>query len=540
MKRSLTWLVLLSSSLSAFGQSNVIPGTDVSLGILSSLTSVGRTGTFPTGLNAFAMATTSCNLGSVNVPWNGPMQEDHPFIGFMLARQEPGATRLVQISDYSYVKHGFFALSNSQCTPCQVPSPGTFLGIGCSDTYAVQNNSDNYYLGPPSEINAWLGEWESTCSFFDGGLNPIPPFNCDNVRSFSIGQSGSLGPVGNRVRVADADLNVAGANYFYYSYYAIRGEPEANRTNNMGSRQFTPNWGGSSWSASNTGALVSASILTRWTGATVTSNTNGSSDGRVYVAVKVTGPVNGLYHYEYALHNRDNQRQVGALRLPICPGTEILNAGFRDVDAVAGNNWVASVQGNELVWNSAGTGLAWNNVFNFWFDSPAGPTSGSAQLDQLLPGAGAANFAVSTTVPGNNYSLVSGPGCANLLPGSLRASAQPTLGNASFAVLGQGVSANSAALLYGSPLAGSLPLGGSCVVHLGGNFGVEIQPYGSTVSNAGGSLTFPVPIPNNPNVSGLPFEFQALVLPTAGGPVLGVGELTNGLRIRLGSSIGCL
>jgi hypothetical protein len=540
MKRSLTWLVLLSTGLSAFGQSNQIPGTDVSLGLLSSLTSVGRSGSFPNGLNAFAMATTSCNLGSVNVPWLSPMQENHPYIGFMLARQEPGATRLVQISDYSYVKHGFFALSNDQCTPCQQSSNGTFLGVGCSDTYAVSNNADNFWLGPPAEINAWLGEWESTCSFFDAGLTPTPPFNCDNVRSFSIGQSGSLGPVGNRVRVTDADLNVGGASYFYYSYYAIRGEPEANRTNNMGSRQFTPNWGGSSWGVSNTGPLVSASILTRWTGATVTSNTNGSSDGRVYVAVKVTGPVNGLYHYEYALHNRDNHRQVGALRLPICPGTQILNAGFRDIDSSAGNNWVASVQGNELVWNSAGTGLGWNNVFNFWFDSPAGPSSGSAQLVQLLPGPGAASFAVSTTVPGNNYSLTTGPGCANLVPGSLRASAQPTLGNGSFAVLGLGVTANSAALLYGSPLTGSLPLGGSCVVHLGGVLGAELFQYGSAVSTGAGGLTFPVPIPNNPNVAGLPFEFQAVVLPVGGGPALGVAELTSGMRIRLGSAIGCL
>ena len=540
MKRLLTGLALACASLPALGQSNVIPGTDVSLGILEGLQAVNRSGTFPTGLNAVAMSTTSCNLGSVNVPWLPPMQENHPLIGFMLVRQEPGATRIVQISDYSFVKHGFFALSDSQCTPCQNPSPGNFLGVGCSDTYSVLNNGDNFYLGPPQEINAWLGDWEATCSFFDKGLTPTPPFDCDTQRSYSVGQSQSLGPIGNRVRVPDAELNRPGASFFYASQYVVRGEPEANRNNNIGSRPTNPTWSGSKWNFSNGGALTAGTVLNRWTGATVTSATNGSSDGRVYVAVKVTGPVNGLYHYEYALHNRDNHRQVADLRLPICAGTEILNPGFKDVDFVGSNDWTPSIQGNQLVFASNGNGLAWNQIFNFWFDSPAGPTSGSATLSALLPGPGAASFNVATTVPGNNYALQTGAGCANGAPGLLRASAVPSLGNASFQILGQGLSANAPAVLYGSPLAGNLSLGGACVVHLGGSFGAEILTYGSAVSNASGALAFPFPIPSNPAFSGLSFELQALVVPSGGGPLLGVAELSNGLRVRLGSAVGCL
>jgi hypothetical protein len=108
---------LLATPVAA--QSNVIPGTDVSLGILSDLTMVGRQGNYPAGMNALAMATTSCNKGSVDVPWLAPMQENHPMMAFMVVRYDPGG-RIMQVSDYSAVKHGFFALANSQCDSCTV------------------------------------------------------------------------------------------------------------------------------------------------------------------------------------------------------------------------------------------------------------------------------------------------------------------------------------------------------------------------------------------------------------------------------------
>ena len=51
------------------------------------------------------MNTTSCNLGSVDVPWlaagSGTMQSNHPYIAFLACREMSG--RLTQISNYSYV-----------------------------------------------------------------------------------------------------------------------------------------------------------------------------------------------------------------------------------------------------------------------------------------------------------------------------------------------------------------------------------------------------------------------------------------------------
>lgn len=518
-------------------QSNVIPGTDVSLGILSNLSHLARQGTFPNGMNAFAMATTSCNLGSVNVPWSAPMDEDHPFIAFMIVREDASG-RLFQISDRSYIKHGFFALSNSQCIPCQVPSDGTFLGIGCSDTYSVSNNADNFWLGPAIEIDPWLGEWEATCSFFDAGLSPQPSTQCDGDRTFSFLQAGSLGPIGNRVRVADADLLPNGPTNFYYaSYYVIRGEPEAARTNNLASRPFTADWNGSTWQIQTSGPQTNGTVLDRWTGATVRSNTNGTSDGRVYVASKVTGPdAHGLYHYEYALHNRDNARGVGSVRLPLCPGTPVADFGFHDLDDFAVNDWTLAVEGGELVVGAGNNPLLWNTLYNFWFDSPAAPVLGSAQLTAFFPGGGAPQFAVDALVPGPSAVVTSGPGCAVDAPPVLAATGAPALGSASFALELTGVDPSAAFLLYGSATPGSFVIDG-CTVHLGGAIGAEIVLLATSAADGLGASTMPMPVPNDPALDGLTLGLQVLAFTNGGpAPLLGSLELSNGLLVRFGSA----
>jgi hypothetical protein len=130
----------------------IITGTlrDVKLGFLDSITELGHVGTYPNGTSGVSMATTSCNIGDVDVNWFAPMNPDHPGIVMSIYRLLNGRFEQVGLS---YVKHGFYALSSSQCTPCQHPSPGTFLGVGCSDTYSSGNNGDRTYLGPRREWN---------------------------------------------------------------------------------------------------------------------------------------------------------------------------------------------------------------------------------------------------------------------------------------------------------------------------------------------------------------------------------------------------
>lgn len=369
-------------------QSNTISGLDVILGQLDGLDDLGRTGTFPNGRSGFAMSTTSCNPGSVEASWEAAMDPDHPFICFIMTRESGG--RMVQISNYSRVKHGFFALSSNQCGLGCAGTSGDALGLGCSDTYGIGTNGGRNNLGPAEEIDPWLGEWNPTGSLFDG--TPV-----DGQRSyFGSEPNGVIG----RVEVEDSDLDVAGANFYYYSQYIVEHEAEANRNNNQGWHPATISWNGSGYSVgSSFGTPNYGSVLDAWTGATVNSNTNGSSDGRYYVA-SLTTPAGPNTHYEYAVHNRDNARAMDSFRVPIAPGTVITNFGFHDIDQNAGNDWTASVIGNEVVFSTTTNPLMWNSIFNFWFDADASPVNSSIALDQHFGGGGAATVTVTGAVPG--------------------------------------------------------------------------------------------------------------------------------------------
>ncbi len=398
-------LALTALTAPAMAQSNMIPGQDVELGLLTSGSDFddwGHEGPALAGESAFSMSTTSCNPGTTHVPWQAAMQENHPLIAFMCVREEADQSRLVQISDRSWLKHGFFALSNNQCGyGCSMNSGGSYLAIGCSDTYGIGNNGSRSDLGPPEEIDPWLGTWNALGSFFDCPTGT----GCDGNRSYFGSESSQLT---HRVRILDSDLNVPGATFAYYGYYVIRAEPEANRTNNGNSRNFVPTWNGSSWNTSEGGTNphVQGTILQRWTGATLTSGLNNSGgqdrDGRVYVASKTSPLGGGNFHYEYALHNRDNNGGISEVRIPIGAGVNVSAFGFHDVDQDAGNQWGALVVGNEIIFSTSTNPLYWNTVYNFWFDCDAAPVSRNLELVQYVPNPSAApSFFVNNIGPGD-------------------------------------------------------------------------------------------------------------------------------------------
>jgi len=389
-------------------QSNMISGTDVELGFLNvgpDFDVLGHEGGALTGQAAFSMSTTSCNPGTVDVPWLQPMAADHPLIAFMVVREDPADGRLVQISDRSWLKHAFFALSDNQCFyGCSQVSGGTFLAIGCSDTYGVGNNSDRFYLGPPEEIDPWLGTWNPMGSFFDCPTGA----GCDGARTYLGNETSALS---HRVIIQDSDLDVSGANFYYYGYYVIRGEPEGVRENNGNSREFVPSWNGSTWNTleNSTNEHQQGTVLQRWTGATITSGKNEVSnvdrDGRVYVASKVTA-IPGGFHYEYALHNRDNNGGISEFHLPLGSYVDITNVGFHDVDQDSGNDWSVSLLSDELVLSTNDNPLAWNTVYNFWFDTVAGPVPQDMELTQFVTNPGAASsFTVPVEGPGDGRGL---------------------------------------------------------------------------------------------------------------------------------------
>jgi hypothetical protein len=526
-------------SADAAGQANLIPGTNVKLAKMDLIAALGHQGTFPGGINGLVLSTTACNIGTVKIPWEAPMKEDHAVISFMVTRESNG--RFEQISDRSFVKHGYSALTTSFCSTCQEGpfGGGDILGLGCSDTYSTISNGDMYYLGPPEEIDPWLGTWSANCSYFDLGLAPAP--NCDSQRSLSQAQAASLGPVGTRVNVRDADLNVSGANYFYQGFYTVRGEAQSLRNDNIGHRQFNPTWNGSKWNTPSPGGdFQNGPILSRWSGAKVTKASNGVHDGAIYGGVKVTGPVNGIYHYEYALQNRDNNRGVGAFTLPICSGARVFNAGFKDLDHNSVTDWTVTASSNSLTWSGPSNALRWNTMYNFWFDSDAAPTDGFAMLDAADPGAGLNTLVLATTTPEGLYNVYLGDGCANGTAPTLFATgnpAQATIGNASFGLGSTGNQPSSGHFLFMSLLNGSTDLGSGCTMYLGGAFGSSIVQVGTGTTDAAGDTSFPVPVPPSPALEGLAVNFQGLGFNAGGGPVSSLFELTNGLRVHVGSAL---
>ncbi|MCI0586990.1 MAG: hypothetical protein L0323_09145 [Planctomycetes bacterium] len=531
-------LSLLAAPVAA--QPNVVPGLDLALEATIGINDYVRSGVFPNGASAWGAGTTCCNPGTVGVPFQAAMDPDHGFIHLIVARESGG--RLVQISDWSYVKHTFGSSNDpSSCGSC-FGGPFAEVAVGCNDTYSNGQFVDHYLLGPPGEVNPWTGIWNPVCSHFDKG-EPLAPLaqQCDGVRSLTTSQASALNAgLNHQMRVHDVDLTVAGATYWWQAGYLVPGEAEANRGNNIGSRGFSATWNGSSYSVTSLGTLLSGSVLQRWTGASVSSNTNGTDDGRLFVAVKVTGPTNGLYHYEYAVHNRDNNRGTGAFRIPICPGAQVSNLGFHDVDQDAGNPWAASVVGSEIVYSTAGNPLRWNSIFNFWFDCDAAPVGSAAlDLDAFDPGPGAASVAVTSTAPLGLYNVNLGPGCGNQAAPSLYATGTParaTLGNASFGLQSGGNASGGAVFLVASAFDGTQAVGPGCTLHMAGGFGTGLLVLPPVTANASGLASFPLPVPNQPAIEGAHLNFQAVEI-QAGGALLGQFDLSSGLRVRIGNAV---
>ena len=526
----------------AAAQSNTVAGRDIKLHQLGTIATLGRVGAFPNGLNGLAESTTVCNIGTGVVPWEQAMDPDHPFISFLVLREANG--RFEQVSDRSFVKHGFFSTNTSLCGACQNPFSSQKLGVNCSDTYSTLNNGNRFWLAPPDEIDPWLGIWEPICSHFDKGEPPVPPpQDCDGIRSLTQAQVNAMDPVNHRITVLDSDLNVAGASFYFQGMYTTQGEAESLRGDNLGSRSFTPTWNGTSWVLTVPGAgnpIVYGSILQRWAGASVSSATNGADDGRFYVAVKVTGPTGGLFRYEYAVHNRDNFRGAGSFRIPACSGARVLNPSFRDVDQDPTNDWTFTVQPGEAVFSTPASPLLWNTVFNFAFDSDAGPLAGTATMDQFNPGGGAPAVVVATSAPLELYNPYLGPGCGSPAAPSLYAIGSPnkaTIPNPTFGLQCGGVAPGSTNFLLASLVDGTFSLNPSCTLYMDL---ASILVWGVFPADGSGTVTVPIPIPNSPSLEGLHADFQDVEFQPGSGALYNSYDLSNGLQVRIGNAIpGC-
>ena len=508
------------------------PGYNGALYDISSPRAWGRRGTtYPGGEVGVSFQNGLCNPGSMTIEWRAPMLEDHPKFSFMVARLQND--RVIQVSDWSYCKHAFLSLNDpGTCGTCTNTASAQQMYVGCSDVYGNGNNGDRNYLGPPAEIDPWLGTWNHTGSYFDqGDPNVGAPGNNDGARS-TINTNSD--PVKNRVTIKEADLQaIASGSLFFQIQVIHQGEPAVNRDNNIMSRPFNLNWSGTAWSANTTGlsGATHGSLLTRWPGAQLDTAGNGNDDGRFLVASKVTGPVNGRWHYEYAVHNLDNSRGGATFRLPVCSTGAVENLGFRDIDQNLLNDWTATVASGEIAWSApANNPQNWNMLFNFWFDSDVAPIAGSASIDQARIGAGALTVAVPTQVPGLQPSVYLGAGCGTPAV-DLRANGIANAGNAAFAIEVTSAPATGVFAFYSFAPANVLVAPGCTQFLDSGSLGT----HGFLLTDGSGRASIPLGVPAGFAPTDL--FWQAASLQT-GGPIFGEFGLSNGLQVRLAGT-GC-
>jgi len=91
-----------------------------------------------------------------------------------------------------------------------------------------------------------------------------------------------------------------------------------------------------------------------------------------------------------------------------------------------------------------------------------------------------------------------------------------------------GATPSAPGLLYWSQSSMALPIGGGCSVYL-----AAPQLYASQLTDLSGGHGSPIAIPNQANLLGLELYLQELIV-VAGGPVLGIGELSAPLELVLG------
>ena len=144
----------------------------------------------------------------------------------------------------------------------------------------------------------------------------------------------------HRILVEGSDLNTTlnpGATYYAEAQYVTPHEyawcqahpGQCNMYNNASYRRFNVS-GTTSFSFSAVGSTVRMTpAINAWTGATInTIEPVPGVDGRAFIAYKVTGPVAGVWHYEYAINNQNLDRGIQSFSVPLGCGITVSNLGF--------------------------------------------------------------------------------------------------------------------------------------------------------------------------------------------------------------------
>lgn len=389
-----TCLVLAALSFDAQAQ-NICDGPgdvpDVIVGDLHELNRNGSVG----GITAFSVGTYSCNIGTCWLDWFENSVR-HPVIGANLFRLRNG--RFEQLGQ-SWLKHGFFALSDNLCNNGCQSTNGQHLGVNCADPYSAGLNGQQSNLGPKWEVNASSGAF-------------IWPFATRGVTGNSIYK---------RLQVKNTDLDPAqnsGALYFLEGTYihpddavTIDSLPDANgdgfddfdtqdnSANNSSYRRVTVSVSSGNYFLNFAAPTVrTLPAIYAWQTAdpfVVIDEVTVPGDGRYFVGSKVTDLGNGTWQYEYAVYNHTSHRSGGSFSVNLPWGVNLSNISFKDVDYHSQNSdgsgsyydptdWAHNGgQGSVLRWTvlpsanpDRDNALRWGTLYNFRFVADAPPSPG--------------------------------------------------------------------------------------------------------------------------------------------------------------------
>jgi hypothetical protein len=328
------------------------------------------------GIRAFSIASTSCNVGNATAEWISGSGARHPVIGQNVFRLNDGKFEHI---GQSFLKHSFCAVSEPTCGQCQSTNCNT-LGIGCADTYWGTLN-DGRDGGRKSQINPMGMQ-----------INGAGP----GTHSHPV-QGSSTDPltIRGRLQIHDTDI-LAGGQFFAEIQYVTHDEQINRRYNNASYREVNLSLTNMSGVGSGQGSVQFMKPGIRgWKAndnAVLEGFVNDPDGGRFFYAYKATDLGGGMWNYEYAIQNLCSDISAGSFSVPIPAGVTVSNVGFHDVDYHSGEpydntDWGVTVGADSVTWettphaqNPNANALRWGTLYNFRFDANAGPAQAAAQL----------------------------------------------------------------------------------------------------------------------------------------------------------------
>ncbi|MFQ5592105.1 MAG: hypothetical protein ACE5HE_13150, partial [Phycisphaerae bacterium] len=381
-------------------------GPDVVVGDLQNIIRYGSLG----GITALAVGTTSCNVGDQRLSWIASTNE-HPVI--LQSAYRLMDDRFEQVG-LAWIKHGFFAVSGSLCTPCNDQTDGSELGVGCSDPYSASLNGVQSNMSPRSIVNA------------ETGYFPYP---------YSVPPASSL--IERRLQIHDADLDPAlnpQARYFVEGQYIAADDAAAGNDNNNASYReafvtmpFPGEFGLIVIAGFNT--HIGQAGVRAWQdvdASVVETNIQVPGEGLFILAAKAAFQGTGVWRYSYALENLNSDRGCRSFSVPLPPGIVVSNVGFHDVDYHGAEepydltDWVADVAPESITWstddfatNENANALRYGTVYSFYFDTPVGPGGPTTvTLGLFKPGLHANNISAESIGP-SGFADCNGNGVAD-------------------------------------------------------------------------------------------------------------------------------